>query len=66
MTSNDDGPAIRAVYLAPAPPDVWLRGRNLAQGLFATTQVVGLGLVLYLLLPRASSVPSPRRLDCAR
>jgi len=50
-----DGPAIRAVYLAPAPPDVWLRGRSLAQGLFATTQVVGLGLVLYLLLPRAST-----------
>ncbi|MFH2007523.1 MAG: hypothetical protein ABI333_13140 [bacterium] len=50
-----DGPAIRAVFLAPAPTDTWLRGRNLAQGLFATTQVVGLGLMLYLLLPRAAT-----------
>ena len=48
-----DGQGVRLVFLTPAPPDAWLRGRNLAQATFATAQVLGLALAVFGLLPGA-------------
>ena len=48
-----DGQALRWVYWSPAPLRVWLVGRNLAQGLLAGIQFVGLGVVLFALVPDA-------------
>lgn len=46
-----DGQGVRLMFLTPAPLDVWLRGRNLAQAAFATAQLLGLGLAIFGLLP---------------
>jgi ABC-2 type transport system permease protein len=46
-----DGQGVRLVFLTPAPPETWLRGRNLAQAAFATLQFTGLGLAVFGLLP---------------
>lgn len=48
-----DGQGVRLVYLTPAPTDVWLRGRNLAQATAATAQFLGLTVVAFTLLPGA-------------
>ncbi len=50
-----DGQGVRLVFLTPAPPESWLRGRNLAQAAFATVQFLGLGLAVYGLLSQTSS-----------
>ncbi len=49
-----DGPAVRLVYLLPPPPSAWIVGRNLAQGLFASVQALGLAILVLGLLPGAS------------
>ncbi|MFC1655205.1 hypothetical protein ACFL2F_05300, partial [Myxococcota bacterium] len=46
-----DGTGVRQTYLAPVGIGNWLRGRNLAQGVFATFQFLLLGILVYLLMP---------------
>jgi len=46
-----DGTGVRQVYLSPASLGSWLKGRNLAQGVFATVQFLLLGLLVHLLMP---------------
>lgn len=48
-----DGQGVRLLYLTPAPPQAWLRGRNLAQATGATAQFLGLTAVTFALLPGA-------------
>ena len=48
-----DSQAVRWIFWTPTPPSAWLKGRNLAQALFASVQMLGLGLTLYALLPGA-------------
>ncbi len=50
-----DGQAVRWIYWSPAPARAWLLGRNLAQGLFAGVQFLGLGAVLFALIPGATA-----------
>jgi len=56
-----DGTGIRQVYLSPTSVGNWLKGRNLAQGVFATVQFLLLGLLVHLLMPgttlRALALP---------
>jgi ABC-2 type transport system permease protein len=46
-----DGPGVKQTFLASAPPRSWLFGRNLAQGLFAVAQFLGLATLLFVLMP---------------
>ena len=46
-----DGTGVRQVYLSPADMGSWLKGRNLAQGIFAVVQFLLLGLLVHLLMP---------------
>jgi len=48
-----DGYGVRQVFLLPASPRHWLIGRNLAHGLLAAVQFVGLGILLFLFVPGA-------------
>ena len=50
-----DGTGVRQVYLSPAALDDWLKGRNLAQGVFAGVQFLLLGLLVHLLMPGTTS-----------
>jgi ABC-2 type transport system permease protein len=50
-----DSHAVRWIFWTPTRPSAWLKGRNLAQALFAGVQMFGLGLTLYALMPGATT-----------
>ncbi|HUU00962.1 MAG TPA: hypothetical protein VM425_05940 [Myxococcota bacterium] len=48
-----DGYGVRQVFLLPASLRHWLIGRNLAHGLLALVQFIGLGILLFVFVPGA-------------